>query len=382
MFAFQASAGFKDVSERTKETGSTFIEDKADCKLYKVTINIYSPPKFHANFITGLKTLGLYPQTKDKFCKFFKYFGTHVPESIVLGARFGHITQIDTNSNSSSKETTVNASIGASYAGIGGKVSTEVSNKNSDSNSSLIKNKKSFSIGSKPEEEGHGLKWAQKEIEAPMPIQYEMMEITTALELTGKKQELKEGGIANADGLIVEMNKALKSYCEDCLVPAGLISNCEAAKDVASNAKITIVQTNTPYLLKNVETGNCLTFTSRTNFVESKPCTNEQSQKWKLENAEGYYKVKTLQEDSVLDVPGAVSDEGTAMKAYDTPKDKIYKNQVFKFLLDRTNGLYTIEPLYVKKCLQIQDDSIFSGARVIMMTCNGKRSQQWRVVTI
>jgi hypothetical protein len=380
-FAFSASAGFKDVSQSTEEQGTFFIENKADCRLYKVTLNVYDPPKLDPKFLIGLKSLGDYPAKKESYCKFFKFFGTHVPESIILGSRFGHITKIQTVSSSSSRENTVSAGIGASYLGVEAKVSTEVSNKNSSSNSSNNTNKKSFSIGSTPDEEGNSLKWAQKEIVSPMPIKYELIQLTTALELTGKKEEILNEGISNFEIILSNMKKALNNYCNDCLVPAGLLLNCEAAKDKLFVNKMVLVETGKPFMFKNVETGTCISRNKLgTFYVSSDLCDLKDSrQHFEFINRDGFFNVVERGGDrKSFDIHSGSNDDGTELILDNGHNGN---NQIFKFLINKENGLYTIVGLRSNKCLQVKDNSILAGARVAIYSCDDSLGQKWRLET-
>lgn len=111
---FKASAGYKSKTQQISTNKKVYVSSSAECAVYQATLRAYGGrPSLSAQFTAGIQTL-IATTDISKYHQFIDRFGTHYPESMTLGARYGFSSVLTVDGYQKLKETQVDIGYAAS----------------------------------------------------------------------------------------------------------------------------------------------------------------------------------------------------------------------------------------------------------------------------
>jgi len=380
LYAFQANSAFKQLTEETKNNLSEFLEEKADCKVYKVTMNEINSPLLTQDFLDSIKALPMpYAKTNaEKWHRFlFKSYGTHCVFSAIMGARYGLLKKFTKSANLQSKDVSTSVGGGASSFGtFKGKVQVSSLSKSNTSSKDSEQSTRIFSIGSSP---GENIKEWLKNLNTQMPISYELYPLNSCMEFPKIEEQLKTNKL-DPSAIVSNIKAAIENYCQDYLLPNKQVSSCDAPKDpVVPPIEIVPIEDGKTYRIRNEETGMCVQFNGKKNPITMYKCEDDNSkQMWILRyilNVGDYSIVAKDDTRLVWDIAEESKEDNGRIHSWKN-LDKF--NQQFYFGLKKQTGTYKIKSRFSNKCLQVEEASAVNGARVVQFTCSDSFNQRWK----
>ena len=285
--SFGASASFKQVSEGMKSTNTIFVEQKADCRVFKGHIEYYNPPLFYSTFIKAINYLEGkdFDKAKEDHYTFIDYYGTHFIDTIIMGARYGFLRKMSIEDYSTFKSTSAKVGVNAGGYGVSGSASVGAESNKSSSGSSSESYTKVFSIGAAPPANGDTLTWASSAISEPMPISYKLRPISEIF--SNPLFKLAQFEKIDIERLKKNMQLANDNYCPDYLKKKGALMYCTPSEipdsELGNQVEVKVeeikLEVSSVVMIKNLETNSCLTLQGL-NILAS-PCDDKNDfQKW------------------------------------------------------------------------------------------------------
>jgi hypothetical protein len=219
---FSASTDYKHVEQSSSTEKSVFTESEATCCAYSTEILTYTPPKFHANFLAAVATLGD-EYDEATYAKFINTFGTHFVSRVTMGGLWGQRSEISEESWSKMVQDGLDVKEAASASGFGVAVSesfeTDSQKQMAAEFSKKCSDQKVYSIGAKPPSDDKAETWAQSTITSPAPISMKLEQLDGLFE--------QSYGLQVSDQVRANMQTALEGYCEK-LKSEGKVESCDA----------------------------------------------------------------------------------------------------------------------------------------------------------
>ena len=129
--SFSASADYHEVKQRTEYGEYVFVSSEAECQAYGASIRD-ADSRLSEDFIMDVAHLPTTNSSLDEYLEFIQMRGTHIVTSLIMGGRFGVISEFSTENYGylSSGRTNIKATAGYSgYTLIGGSLDTKITTK-------------------------------------------------------------------------------------------------------------------------------------------------------------------------------------------------------------------------------------------------------------
>lgn len=220
--SFSASTDYKWVKGQTSSKQHVFTESSAVCCVYTSSVNQYARPPFSHNFKLAVERMPTTYQAAS-FAKFIDSFGTHVPETVSMGGRFGVRSTFSNNSWSMMSSSNLDIKAAAGYATLGaslavGSMQTDEIQKGKSFTEFTI-NQTEFFVGGLIPKDGTVTTWIGNAQKEPMPLSVTLASIETLLTVDNFKSD------SNIAAKRAALTTALKKYCAS-LKAQGKVSSC------------------------------------------------------------------------------------------------------------------------------------------------------------
>lgn len=209
--AFSSNKDFQSTQSSLKSGESKVIFSTAHCNYYFTELNLFDLPSFSEEL---LQWVSLFNTSSDSVTameslafQFFDYFGTHIPEQVLYGARYTYeykftktqetslTEQAKTEKDSNSFSADMSMSIG-SLASASAGFSSSGSYGMSQSKKDQIKKfqetveTRTVSVGAPPPYNGDAMEWASTVKDTPVPVKFSLLPIYTLFDERVVKQQL------------------------------------------------------------------------------------------------------------------------------------------------------------------------------------------------
>ena len=96
-FNFQTSGGYNKQRKNLEEDKYNVVQSTAGCGVYEVVLDTIHPPPFTDGFMNALRYLDDVHRTPEDYLEFVEEFGTHFFNRMTMGARFTHLTVLQSS---------------------------------------------------------------------------------------------------------------------------------------------------------------------------------------------------------------------------------------------------------------------------------------------
>lgn len=239
--AFRASFEYQKLSKEFKSSNDLHVISSGECQVYKAWLNHHQPPNLTASFIADVKQMLLpYALTNgspefESEMNFIKIYGTHFIHTLTMGAKFSMIKNVQAQKRQTYGSTSESLEAAASYSGIvsaSAEFTYAHQSEAAEAFERQVSSTKTSTIGSRPPVDGDANTWAQQTIDDPMPLYYNLTNITDLLDprylhesdiIDKLPQDMHESDLVRYySGLQANMKEALTLYCktvENCSPP-------------------------------------------------------------------------------------------------------------------------------------------------------------------
>lgn len=214
--AFGASQDYEQVKQYTENGMHMFTQSEISCCVYTSELYAFTPPKFHRNFLGGLATL-TDEYEPYVYRRFLKEFGTHYVARATMGALYGEQSMISREDWTEMIVEDLDIDFYAGMSGLGSINASFTYDKNiTDTFHKFTKERKIYSRGAVPPEDGQHLSWAENTFDEPHVLSVALEPIDSL----PVEEYINESVKAN-------LRMALETYCLT-LKEEGELSSCEA----------------------------------------------------------------------------------------------------------------------------------------------------------
>lgn len=196
---FAASSDYKRVKEGTKNTEHVYTSSVARCTAYSAFTRDFTTLALDQFFRVDITNLPVLQWTRDyhydrdqmdytdrDYQRIIKLYGTHVISHVVMGGRYGILSEIDKKIEEDLKEDNIKVDVVAGYSGVVEVSADATSSRERKFAATFEKNrlsKRTFQVGGKPSADTDGTPspWAATVAEDPVPLSYELQPLSHLL---------------------------------------------------------------------------------------------------------------------------------------------------------------------------------------------------------
>lgn len=185
--SFSASAGYKSAMSMMSSGKFKVILSSAHCHYYFTKLNRVRPPKLSREVTDWLNRVNETYANKRKLDQgslqqFVQYFGSHITEEALYGARFTYKHKISSTKKASSKSTEISMSLEAqanfgSLLSLGGGFGMTSAQKEAAQSFQEKVETTTISVGAPPPYNGDAMQWASTVKETPVPVKVSLLPI-------------------------------------------------------------------------------------------------------------------------------------------------------------------------------------------------------------
>ena len=185
--SFSASGGYKSAMSMMSSGKFKVILSSAHCHYYFTKLNKHQPPRFSQEVVDWIEKVNqTYRRTGQldpkSLTSFVEYFGSHVTEEALYGARFTykHKMMSEKHENSKSKEISMSleaeANLGSLLSLGGGFGMTSKQKEKAKAFQEKVETT-TISVGAPPPYNGDAMQWASTVKETPVPVKVSLLPI-------------------------------------------------------------------------------------------------------------------------------------------------------------------------------------------------------------
>ena len=227
-FGFKASTTVQQKTEELRTASFSYVITEAVCSVYTGAIFMDLPPKPSDEFIASLSKCDKDP-SDENFRNLIDNYGTHFLTDVVMGAKFGEESKIETNEYEKMEADGLEVGTAAGHSGkfsVGVTTETSSEKEQRERFEASRTDKTTYSYGSNIPADGDANTWASKSTDDPMPIN---MDIEALSELM--TEEFLGGTGIDYEKLKQPLIDFLTQYCsqlvdeqkaKDCMPPTGI----------------------------------------------------------------------------------------------------------------------------------------------------------------
>ena len=178
-FKFTSNAEYQKKTERMTSKKSIFVKSSNECVKYEIVVNLYNPPEFTTGFKNAVIGLNNDSNSED-FNKFINNFGTHFLKTTHMGARYGKEAEITktTREKLDQEGFDFNLAMGLHFKiKLGMEVNVTKKKEVEETFSKYGIHTKTIKAGTPIPKKGEVREWANRVIQNPFPISYELQPI-------------------------------------------------------------------------------------------------------------------------------------------------------------------------------------------------------------